>query len=291
MSKKTEVPSNIEAVIAEYEHKKSAEMKERDQRDAEKRSVAIAQGLEIVRQRISELRSMSVVPEYLFEFDATLNSYDEDELVNISSNSGYYQNQLKSMALVFEIPGLATIQYRHENGWRSARVDRVFDDDGPDGVAFTFQGSHFGPSVEDALCEAKKVFDEYQRISASLEKNRAAMLELREEEKLERQLKEYAVEEEDRNLFDAFKNDEVAVFLLKAFLALRQERTAFENELQEASDSLWSTEERWERKAAELRRQAEHSERQANEERKRASDLENDLQDTEKKLKKTMQGL
>jgi len=96
--------------------------------------------------------------------------------------------------------------------------------------------------------------------------------------------------EEDEQLFDALKNDKVAVLLLKAFLAIRQERSAFESEVSEANDSFYSMESFLSSEAADLRRQAENADRRAREEADRARDLSNELDDAEAKLKKANRG-
>jgi hypothetical protein len=92
---------------------------------------------------------------------------------------------------------------------------------------------------------------------------------------------------EEQALFDAIKSDAIAVNLLKAFVLLRDERSHFETRLQEADETMYSIEDRWTRKATELRRQADEFQRRAEDERHR---LESDLDDAEAKLKKVERG-
>jgi hypothetical protein len=56
--------------------------------------------------------------------------------------------------------------------------------------------------------------------------------------------------------------------------------------ISDADDTMCSMEERWSRKAADLRRQAQEAERRAEEERNRASDLEDDLEKAKKNAKR-----
>ena len=64
----------------------------------------------------------------------------------------------------------------------------------------------------------------------------------------------------------------------------------FEAQVADANNSMYSMDERWSRKAAELRRQADDAQRRAEEERNRASSIEDDLDDAQKKIKKMERG-
>ena len=75
--------------------------------------------------------------------------------------------------------------------------------------------------------------------------------------------------------------------MLKAFVFLRDERSTFEQRLQDADETMSSIENRWSNRAEELRRQADDADRRAEDERRR---LQDDLDDAEAKLKKAERG-
>ena len=95
---------------------------------------------------------------------------------------------------------------------------------------------------------------------------------------------------EERELFNLFKDDAVAINLMKAFMMINQERSMFEAQINDANETMYSIEERWTRRAEDLRRQANDAQRRADEERDRVSSLQSDLDDAENKLKKTQRG-
>jgi hypothetical protein len=92
---------------------------------------------------------------------------------------------------------------------------------------------------------------------------------------------------EETALFNAIKDDPIAIHMLKAFVLLCDERNAFEQRINEMDEFMFGIEERWSRRAADLRRQAEDIERRAQDEQYR---LQSDLDDAESKLKKAQRG-
>ena len=107
--------------------------------------------------------------------------------------------------------------------------------------------------------------------------------EAESDQRVDEQLKTEKSEAEQ--LFEVFKDDPVAVHLLKAFLMVHQERRMFDQRVSEADETMYSLEERWSRKAADLRRQAQDAERQAEDEHRRVNDLEDDLSKVKKQIK------
>jgi hypothetical protein len=91
-------------------------------------------------------------------------------------------------------------------------------------------------------------------------------------------------------LFAELKNDPIAILLMRAFLQIRQERSMFEQLLNDADEILISREERNSRKSEDLRRQVADAERKADDERSRANDLDDDLSSIKKELDRAKRG-
>lgn len=108
-----------------------------------------------------------------------------------------------------------------------------------------------------------------------------------EQRQIEREAQKQTERDEEQALFDALKNDSIAIHLLKAFVLLRDERSHFESRLEEADEAMYSIENRWSRRAEQLRDLADNIQRRADDERYR---LENDLSDAESELKKAQRG-
>ena len=209
---------------------------------------------------------------------------------------------VKSIDLYFSVPGLAMIVFDPEK--KLFRVPHAHWHEEWDGSVekptWNFNGSYNMSDPGEVLVEAQTQMQIYQDF---LEKHQVSLKEqIQKREKYEqeeverelrsveaghqRQLKEIAQKSEEQALFDAIKNDPIAIHLLKAFVLLRDERSHFEQRLEEANDSLYSMEDRWSRRAEELRRQADDAQRRADDEKYR---LQSDLDEAEAKLKKSKQ--
>jgi hypothetical protein len=163
------------------------------------------------------------------------------------------------------------------------------------------QSNDWRRELDYVLCQAEKQMQKHQenlvkwetaKEQAFAEYNRReASDQLAEERNQEiqqaRAEQEARDEREELYTFAVLKNDAVALHLVKAFLLIQNERSHFEQRLQDADETLYSIEERWSRRAAELRNQADEADRRAADERSR---LQDDLDDAEKKLKKAQRG-
>ncbi len=237
------IPEGIELIInAEVAriNKETAEKEEKERINDQQR---IERGRAYIRAYVD--RELEFVPEYLREFYHHLNDKDRDpdQLAYLYGQEN--ESQDVNRDLVFYIPGLAPIVYdvyneslgcftAHENNeldcavwgdWRNAyrRHDRV----------------------ETVLVIAKEEFDKYQSIQLRFDEQKEA----RRKRELESQRRDYehsvmadAMEEvdemEDEVLFNAIKDDQVAIFMLKAFLAIRQERSSFEQRIMGAENGF-----------------------------------------------------
>ena len=303
MEETTKVPAEIAAIIEQKKMVMQAKQKEEERTRLEKRNQMIEAGRSAFRSKVAE--TLKAVPDWLHQYDVTEIECTEDDLERVGE--GY--NKLDSLWLEFHIPGLAPIQFQREkirgaenfvNQWRSANVyfEHHYDygySDKPT-LAFT-NSSSWRTDLEFVFGEAEMNFSEFASKMAEYNQ-RLEDSRIREEQQEESDVKanvihaaeQAARESEERILFNLFKDDPVAINLMKAFLMINQERTAFNAQLEDANETVYSIEQRWIRRAEDLRRQAEHAQRMADEERNRVSSLQSDLDDAEGKLKKAQRG-
>jgi hypothetical protein len=211
-------------------------------------------------------------------------------------------DRVENISLYFSIPGLANIQFDPIRGqWRTERAGwkKQYNDAQP--YLHFGNNSYWESDVEFVLRTAQGEMREYlgyvaEHAAEQEERARRAEAELRldeqwktqrAEEDLRNELKRQQEQSEEQALFDAIKDDAIAIYMLKAFVLLRDERSTFEQRLSEADETMYSIEERWSRKAADLRRQADDAQRRADDEKAR---IQSDLEDAEAKLKKTQRG-
>lgn len=292
MEEQTKVPAEIAAIIELKRLSMQAKQEEDERQSREARATTILAGRTKLRELITE--TLEPVPEWLHQYDATEAEWSDDDLVNL--NHGYHGNKL---TLVFRIPGLAPIQFE-PNRWRSAGVyfkhNYEYGDSDKPTLAFT-NGSYWRTDLEFTLGEAEMNFNEFSAKMAEYNQKLedaqicAEQQEERDADANARHVTEQAASEsEERILFNLFKDDPVAISLMKAFLMINQERTTFNTQLEDANETMYSIEQRWTHRAEDLRRQAEHAQRMADEERDRVSSLQSDLDDAEGKLKKAQRG-
>lgn len=246
--------------------------------------------------------SLQRVPEYLRSYYDFV--WNPPDYVRISQG----WDRVENYDLHFSVPGLATIVFDpRKNTWKSQYANWSPSWDDEPRLQFG-DGSYWNDDLDYILGVAQKArreYEDYQAQYAAQQEEQAKESERRDQmdqkvdaEIATRREQETAKEQsEEQALFDAIKSDPIAIHLLKAFVLLRDERGHFEQRLYEADESLYSVEDRWSRKAADLRRQADESQRQADEsqrraeeERYRVSSLQNDLDDAESKLKKVQRG-
>lgn len=197
--------------------------------------------------------------------------------------------------LWFSVPGLAFITFSSPNElWQAQSVNWSPDWD---------ESPNWGwrdptKDVALALAQAKKTQADYQKFSEQYAQQRAEKAQQREEyERKEAEHEARAAEEantdrhaeqsEEEILFDVLRNDAVAMYLLKAYLLINEERQGFRQQIENYDEAMYSMENRWSRRAEELRRQADEADRRAEDERSR---LQSDLDDAEAKLKKAERG-
>ena len=291
MNDQMKVPEDIAAIIEQKRLAMQAKQEKDEGIKAEKRKAFIETGREKLRLVIIETESS--VPEWLWKYDVTQITFGDDDLERIGE--GY--NKLDSLWLEFHIPGLAPIEFR-KGDWRSAQASTSWREYGPDLPKLEFNNSSYWRSdLEYTLIEAEQELQsfaqlqkEYQEKMAGEQRYAEQSTRREEEAKSKRAAEQTIRETEERELFNVFKDDPVAIQLLKAFMMINQERTTFNSQIEDANESMYSMEEGWSRKAADLRRQADDAQRRAEEERDRVSSLQSDLDDIENKLKKAQRG-
>ena len=296
MNTNTQIPSDIEAII---EKKRLALLEEKRQKEEqEKQKLNDAQIAGRVKYNEYLQQSILKIPEWIRPYlDVTFN---EPDYVRIANRWDHVEN----IRLYFSIPGLAMIQFDPKNdqwrcetsGWNNYR-----DDDNEPYLHFS-NDSYWRLDVEYVLGEGQREMREHQENLAQYKIQQAERASKREEYLQDqqerearaveaghqRQSKEMQEQAEEQALFDAIKNDAIAIHMLKIFVLLRDERSTFEQRLSDADETMYSIEERWSRKAADLRRQADYAQRRAEDEEYR---LKSDLDDAEEKLKKAKQQL
>lgn len=282
------VPVEIAMLIA---LKKEAMLAEEAQKNADQereRATAIAGAKGILHAMIAE--RLLGVPDWLRPYDVTEKQWSEDDL----ENAGRCNSKFPQLKLYFDVPDLTQIAQNVKGDWAAAYPVKEYRE-APE-IGF-FRDTHFRSdlgyvlvSAQENLEEFIKLNSEYQEYLGELRRQVEEDQHLQEIVTLSRQLLCEHKETEEKALFEAFENDPVAIQLLKAFLMIRQERNIFEERISNADDTLCSVEERWSRKAADLRLRADDAERHANEEHERARDLESEKDDIEKRLKKAEGG-
>jgi hypothetical protein len=234
------------------------------------------------------LEAMQKVPEYLRSYyDFVWNAPDYVRI-------GQGWDRVENYNLHFLVPGLAAIAFDpQKNTWKSQYAN--WSESWDEGPRLQFgDHSNWNDDLDYVLCLAQKATREYQEYQAQYAAQQEEQAKERERrEQMDQRIGVEIVAEceqenaKEKALFDAIKNDPITIHFLKAFVLLRDERGHFEQRLYEADEALYSVEDRWSRKAADLRRQAEEIERRAEDERYR---LQGDLDDAEAKLKKAERG-
>ena len=293
MNEEVKVPTQIAAIIEKNKLAMKAKQEENERIELEKRNRLITVGRAQLRLVIAE--TLKLVPEWLQKYDATASTFDENDLVRIGE--GY--NKLDLLWMKFDIPGLAPIQFNGTDNWRAASAYVSWREYGDGIPKLEFNNSSYWQSdLEHALIDADQELERFAEMQKQYqegianEQGKAEREARREEEALARRAAEREQEKsEELQLFKVFKDDPLAIQLLKAFMLINQERSMFESQINDANETMYSIEERWTRRAEDLRRQANEAQRRADEERDRASNLQSDLDDAESKLKKTQRGL
>ncbi len=287
-----QIPEEVITLIGAYEEAQRIEKENKEREQQRLTEETNAKGKAIVDGWIE--KAFQNIPEWLHQY-----------YVSEASNFDYHRvvqgwDHEKNMVLSFNIPGLAQIQFR-DGQWRSEQCgwSRGYEDSEPY-IHFT-RDSYWRSSLEATLVVAKREMEEHQDNLIKYEAEQAREFKRKADEaQWEEQIGQKIQEEKEQNkaaeqaeeeaLLQALKNDPVAIHMLKAFVLLRDERSTFEQRLDEMGEEMYSIENHYSRKAADLRRQAEEAERRAREEESRLRSLQNDLDDAEEKLKKAQRG-
>lgn len=295
MSEKTEIiPNEVLDIIEAEEERRIDEILQKKQAEEAERLANIEKGRPILAEWVERRRCG--LPDWA---QAYFSASDDDDTLEKAGAYGH-QGGIEAVCKL-EIPGLAPIAVKLVCGGTSKEC-----------FQYVIPGAHYDNSDWDLAEPCYWWGGNYPTGTLSLEealvvaKHKAELLEKKREqyrqdcearncekersaEAAQVQSVEKAVEQEKDEaefLMSMLRDDPVAIHLLKAFLAIRQERSMYEERISEADEALYSTEERWSRRAADLRRQAQEADRHAEEERIRASDLEDDLAKAEKKEKR-----
>lgn len=263
--------------LAAAEYKQAAEKQERFEKNAKEISDLL--------ERVGHL-----IPDVLFPYL---------QLEGVSPSD--YQVAWYERVLEFNVPGLAPIAMIFSinkdeeavfESWMVAGVDTFEWDSETDlykKAGFSFREGRYErkkadkTNLKQVLWAAKDCAKEKEERQIRLDQE-TVRYQIREEKRKQEDARQVAEEEA---LFKAIKNDPVAIQMLKAFILLRDERSIFEQRIEEMGEEMYGMENRWSRKAADLRRQADEAERRARDEQSR---LQSDLDDAEAELKKAKRG-
>jgi hypothetical protein len=283
------IPEIVEIIIGEYQEARLIENEKKQQEEQRKTEERNVKGKAIADEWIE--KAFLSIPEWLRQYycsEAT--SLDYYRIVQGWESS-------RDLTLTFKIPGLAQIQYQ-DGQWRSEQCgwNRGYEDSEP--YIHFGRDSYWQSSLEATLVYAKSEMEEHQsnltEYAAEQERlakraTEEAQMDNQIEQKIKKEKEEQKAAEqaEEEALLLSIKNDPVAIHMLKAFILLRDERSTFEQHLDELGEEMYSIENHWSRKAADLRRQADEAKRHARDEQSR---LQSDLDDAEAKLKKSKRG-
>lgn len=288
-----QIPREVESIIEAERKRQAAEKRAATRQRNKQRKAMIASGREMDRAFVEKTFEHPEMQEWLRKYLVEERCTD-DELERIG------QGYIKSFRhLAFDIPGLARILFDPDKGGRWCAAHSHWDEwaENREPELSFRNDSSWRVSLEWALIEAENAFQVHQENMKIFEKRQAERAELIKQEETRRLAQEAREEksyaeavkeerDETEKLLAALRSDHAAVHLLKAFLAIRQERSMFEERISQMDDSLCSLEERWAERAAMLRRQAEDADRRAEEERSKAYELQDDLDVAAKKIKK-----
>lgn len=290
-----QVPQEIQNVIDQYEKEIEEKKLSEDIAKATELLESEKKGKAIYDEFLNS--SLLLVPEWIRPF---LDTNIEIDFHRIAKG----WDRTENMVLNFDIPDLAGIKFSpSKNQWRcaSAIFPRSYEYGlGAPYISFT-DSSWWRESLPATLKIAKEVMAEHKENLAKYELDLLEDEKRRvraEEQEAQRQaeqkkldalfeLKQQKEVSEQDALFDAIKDDAVALNMLRAFVLLRGERSHFETRINELDETLYFVEHDWSRRASELRRQADEAQRRADDEKRR---LQSDLDDAESKLRKTKRG-
>lgn len=291
------IPFEVLAIIAAEEKRRADEKAEQELQVEIKRQEYIERGRALFDEWT--IKRKEYLPPWALEYVSV--SCDEEAL----EHAGKYDRRDDGIEAYFGllIPGLAPIKMvlTNSSGQKIAEfiVPSQRRDEFNDEKPRYFWGGNWSTetlSLNYALLVAKQEAEKLEAAVANYDnfqkeqEARNAERSQREEERnkqLAEQKSQTAQAEKDEveKLLTVLHSDPVAMNLIKAFIAIRQERSIYEEQISQTNDALYSMEERWSRRTSELRRQAEDADRRAAEEHSRADDLQDDLARVKKKNK------
>jgi hypothetical protein len=280
------IPQSIREVIERQLALQEVERQKKEAQALAAQQEYIAKGKVIYEAWLAE--RMLVVPDEVKPYYVRpLYNQQGDELFKKIKKYSH----VKDFSLVFEVPGLAPLVLNAKNIWGTMSACKDDNDEPVWGDWYNaIQRAETLDAVYAMALEEKRAFEKIKARSAEMsarwEAREAEQRELDQAREIERTQKAEQQKSEVERLLDDLKNDRIAMQLVKAFWAIQQEKSFYIEQIGELDSGLQSMEERWSRKASELRRMATEAERRAEEERSRASDLEDDLSKAEKKIKR-----
>lgn len=230
------IPQNIEFIINEEIERINKEQAEKEEKDRAEYQQRLERGRAYIKAYVD--REMEFVPVYLREFYHHLNqsNRDVDELAHLYGKEN--ESGDINLDLVFYVPGLAPIVYDVQN--ESLGCFHAFVNDEESCATWGDWRNSYRrfDRVETVLAIAKEEFDKFQKIDFEFgqEEEKWRERELKKQRRdYERSVMDDAIEEvkemDDEVLFKAIKDDQVAMCMLKAFLAIQQERRTFEQRI------------------------------------------------------------
>lgn len=295
------IPEPIAAIIEAETQRINAERRAEKRAEEKKRNEILKRGRAYLADWVKT--QLEKVPEYMRPYYSRINDTTDRRDDELAMSYGHENVHEPEFTLIFDVPDLSPLVYSPKNGqWACMRADFVNENQSNNYRGqvewLNWWNAYLRcETLELTLVRAEDEYENYKSLIIQQEEWQAARNKRRQDdekeaEEIRKRSEEQALVEatEDEMLFEALSTDPVAVLMMKTFLAIRQDREMLLERITEADDSLYSAEERWSRKADDLRRRAEDADRRAAEERNRASDLEDDLDDVQKKLKKAERG-
>ncbi len=275
MSKQT-VPSEIQKLIDQENSRRAQEAADKAELAQIKFRKQVEDGTQLfgiwLQERLDEAPK-SIRKYYVSEVTDEL-------LANIGRDERVSQKEIR-----FHVPGLAPIFFGDispsDGMWSCATAG--FGSGGTVEFRSYFNARHFSFDYNEILIQACESQIEFDRLVAeTIEREQEENQRFEHAQETYTNLKKDAAEAEQNELAKIakiIKSDDALKYLVMAMVAIQQERGLFSAQIAEAESSWHTQEERWSRKAEQLRKQADDAERLAQAERARASEIENDLSD------------
>lgn len=287
-----QVPEEIEKVIVAKKAELARQEEERNRAIEAERRQNIDKGMLALLEALNA--GLALVPEWIRSYDATLQSWSEDEIERLGRSLRGPDSYFR---LRFQVPGLARIDFSpNMKAWMTQTAfGNQWGDEKPELIYH--RDSAWRPDLEYTLVEAKKAMADYLEMMAQYEQRHQAMESAHQigeyvDEKIAAEREAEAQEEKDQvaELLEALRADPVAVILLEAFVKIREERRSFEAQIASMTENIESIDASMSQRVEHLRRDLRDANNRIQEEEDQTRRLKSDLDDRERRLKKAERG-